>query len=137
LVNLAQAYKWAGKTDAARKIIDAEDWSACDSLFQLAVVVLRDDFKAAAGLMKLVAIGKQLKANDYRDWPLFKEFRKSQIFIDTYQSIYGHGLAALESHLADQLFDSLSGVIVQMKAALPEAGKQTTPKQIENKSGTQ
>ncbi len=102
-------------------------------MFQLAVAVLRDDFQAAASLMKLVSIGEQLKANDYRDWPLFKEFRKSQIFIDAYQSIYGHGLPVLESHLADQLFGSLSGVMVQMKPALPEADKQATPKQIEDK----
>ena len=134
LVNLAQAYKWAGKADTARKILDAEDWSACSSLFQLAVAVLRDEFKAAAGLMKLVSIGDELKANDYRDWPLFKEFRKSQEFIETYQSIYGHGLPALESHLADQLFGSLSGVMARMKPELREAAKQEAPKQIEDNS---
>ena len=134
LVNLAQAYKWAGKADAAQKIIDAEDWSACDSLFHLAVAVLREDFKAAAGLMKVVSMSKQLKANDYRDWPIFKEFRKSQEFIETYQSIYGHGLPVLESHLADQLFGSLSGVIVRMKSELREAAKQEAPKQIEDNS---
>jgi hypothetical protein len=128
-INLAQAYKWAGNADGAAKVVNAEDWSSCDTEFQLAVSVLKGDFRKASQLMKLVEAGNILKKNDYRDWPLFNEFRKSPLFIETYQSIYGHQLVPIESHPADSLFNPFTDVVVTEMTANSSAIGQAPPEQ--------
>jgi len=104
VINLAQAYRWGGHQARATRVIDKEDWSSCDILFRLSVAVLRDDFSKAASLMKLAAAASMIKKNDYRDWPLFTEFRKSNGFATTYESLYGQPLATLEPDQTDSLF---------------------------------
>lgn len=89
IINRAQTYKWVGQPDKCRELIKAEDWSACDSRFQLAVAVLQDDFKTAAKIMKSIGPNGEMDESSYKDWPLFKEFRKSSLFLETYKSIYG------------------------------------------------
>jgi hypothetical protein len=76
VVNRAQAYKWAGQPDRAVQILEAEDFSALKEEFRLAEAVLRDDFHSALALVRVVGSSGGIKLGDYRDWPLFKEFRK-------------------------------------------------------------
>lgn len=86
LLNLAIAYKWNGNNEDCLSIINSEDWSAIDSKYKLAVFVLRDEFEAAKELM--IDIGNKFAEEDYKTWPLFKEFRKSKIFQDAFLGIY-------------------------------------------------
>lgn len=69
-------------------LLDKEDWSACRDDFVLAVSVLKDDFDLASKLM--VAIGRNGKPADveYRTWPLFREFRKSDQFKRAFKKIF-------------------------------------------------
>jgi hypothetical protein len=115
-INLAQAYKWGERPSEAARVIDGEDWSACSPEFQLAVALLRDDFDVAARLMKVVAAANLLAKNDYRDWPLFKEFRKLQVFLDAYQATYGHQLVPIEPNPLDAFF-TRSAAIPAIEAA--------------------
>ena len=80
LVNLAQAYKWSGNPAKASAIIAAEDWTAASNKFKLATAVLREDFASATELMKKIGMEGEIHKAGYRDWPLFKEFRKSEVF---------------------------------------------------------
>jgi len=111
LINLAQAYKWGGKPAEMTTVIDREDWSSCGHEFKLAVAVLRDKFDLAAGLMKSIAAADLIEKNDYRDWPLFIEFRKSQAFQETYQSLYGHHLELIEPSPTDPFFCSIQEIL--------------------------
>lgn len=52
------------------------------------MAVLRDNYEAAANLMP-AAEKDELLHNGYKDWPIFKEFRKSQQFLEAYQKVYG------------------------------------------------
>jgi hypothetical protein len=115
VINLSQAYKWSGDAAQAAKVIGGEDWSSCSHEFQLAVAVLEDDFKVAAGLMKTVNAAGAINKNDYRDWPLFTEFRKSQEFLKTYQEIFGHQLVPIEPHPTDTFFGPITTLTTQIK----------------------
>jgi hypothetical protein len=136
VVNLAQAYKWGGKPAEASKIIEKEDWTSCSADFQLAVAVLKDDFERAASLMKAVAAANLMRKNDYRDWPLFNEFRKSPLFIDAYNCIYGHHLVPIESSPTDVLFGPYLKLITETEDGskatgkeIPEPAKEAQPAQ--------
>lgn len=87
IINQAQAYKWTGKTDKCNELLGQEDWSACETRFRLAVDVLQDDFKSAAACMRKLD-KNDMHDIDYKDWPIFKEFRKSEDFLKAFQEVY-------------------------------------------------
>lgn len=87
VVNRAQAYKWLGKKEKALEIMAAEDWTASSDTFRLADAVIHDDFERAAAYMERA--GKKEDKSSYRDWPLFKEFRKTEAFLRTYEAVFG------------------------------------------------
>lgn len=94
IVNHAQAHKWLGKDDIARKLINKEDWTACGYPFKLAAAVLNDDFDSAAKLMRLIGISDDVKKKDYQEWPLFREFRKSAQFAMAFEAVFGEPFAS-------------------------------------------
>lgn len=89
LLNQAQTYKWLCDNEKCLRIIATNDWSACNDLFNLASLILKDDFANAIIIME--KLGKDLKFDKfwYRDWPIFKEFRKCEEFKTTFLKIYG------------------------------------------------
>lgn len=90
LLNRAQTHKWLGEEDLCKNIIKSKDWSASGSLFQLASSVLLDDFNKAADAMKMIGDNqKVIDKSHYNDWPIFKEFVKSEEFETAYTEIYG------------------------------------------------
>jgi hypothetical protein len=118
VINLAQAYKWSGNEPLASQIIGSADWSSCDIDFKLALAVLKDDFKKAAELMRVANTAKKINESDYRDWPIFKEFIKSQPFIDTFRDIFGHDLEPIQASFTDTLFGPIR--LVESKVAKVE-----------------
>jgi hypothetical protein len=92
VVNRAQAYKWSGDEDSARKIIAAEDWSATSLKFRLAQSVIADDFKVAIDLMRQIGPKGELLKEMYREWPLFREIGKTREFAQAFQEIFGEPL---------------------------------------------
>ena len=88
IVNRAQSYKWNGEDEKARRIMKAVDWSAKSDQFKLADAVLADDWPRAVKMMKKIGRDKSVDQADYRDWPLFREFRKQQAFLDTYEEVF-------------------------------------------------
>ena len=101
ILNRAQAYKWSDDADECRRIVEAEDWSACEPKYRLAVAVLLDDFADAAKWMKTIGSEGTLTQSDYQEWPLFKEFRKTAEFTDTYKDVFGEPFVHIEKLLAD------------------------------------
>ena len=96
IINRAIAYKWKGREDKCREIINDEDWSACSKDFNLAVAVLLNDFNQAIVIMKEIGKDGTLKEVHYREWPVFKEFRKSREFLKTFKRIYSKDFGGLE-----------------------------------------
>jgi len=88
-VNCAQAHKWAGRDDKCKEIMSACDWSAKVDEFKMANAVLLDDWKESVALMKkLGANHDMIDKHAYKDWPLFKEFRKTEDFLTAYKEIF-------------------------------------------------
>ena len=93
VVNRAQAYKWANQDVICQKILRAEDWSAVDDRLSLGVAILKDDFEAAVTLMRKIGVGPLVPKDSYRQWPIFKQFRKSTEFRSAYKNIFGEDFA--------------------------------------------
>jgi len=89
IVNRAQAYKWIGDENTAKKIISSEDWSATNASFRLAKAVILDDFAEADNLMREIGPRGYIDKDAYQIWPLFREYRKSEGFQKTYYDIFG------------------------------------------------
>ena len=89
-INLAQCYKWLKDKNKCLECINQSDWSACSDDFQLCVAVLKDDYVEAAKTMEKIGKSNALPEHSYEDWPIFREFRDQDIFIDTFSHIFGH-----------------------------------------------
>lgn len=89
ILNKVISYKYGGKSEEAISILSKEDWSSCSDKYLLAVFVLKGEFTKSAQIMK--RIGKDDETIDvlaYREWPLFKEFRKSAEFLEAYREVF-------------------------------------------------
>ena len=75
--------------DKCKEIIEGVDWSSSSNKFKIAVSVLTDDYEKATEVM--LEIGKEgsICKEDYMDWPLFQEFRKSEEFLKTFEELFG------------------------------------------------
>lgn len=89
VLNRAQAYKWSNDEQTCGKILAAEDWTAVEGKFALAKAVLINDFSQAVNIMKRIGKGSQIPQEAYKDWPVFREFRKTPEFRDCYRQVFG------------------------------------------------
>ena len=88
-INLAIACNASGETSACKKLLAEEDWSACRDRFKIAVAVLQNKFTEATEIMKRIGKTEEVRRVDYEEWPLFMEFRKTDIFQRTYSEVFG------------------------------------------------
>ena len=102
IINQAIAYKFSGEDDTAKKILMKEDWSASDIVFKFGVEILNDNFEKAGELMKLIGTGNEwINKECYSTWPLFKEFRKNDIFRNIYKEIFQQSYEQTEIVIKD------------------------------------
>ncbi len=101
LVNRAQAYKWSGDKQTTAEILRQQDWSATSDSFKLAEAVLNERYEEAARLMKTIGPSGEPHKVDYRDWPLFREFRKTPEFRKAYEDVFGQ--PAFEAEIEEEL----------------------------------
>lgn len=108
VVNLAIAHKFGGDTEKCAAVLDAEDWSATADDFRLAIAALRDNFDEAAALMKSIGKDKRPGKFEYREWPVFRDFRKSDQFAAAYKEVFGEEftLKAQEPKASESTQDS-------------------------------
>ncbi len=107
VVNRAQTYKWTGDEEKCRKILDGEDWTAANLKFRLAYAVLTDDFTEANRIVTQIQKGDEdLNKHAYKEWPLFRELRKSAEFAALFQEIFGEPLNKIV--VQDKEVDSLT-----------------------------
>ena len=88
IINRAQAYKWAGEDEKAKMIVKSADWSASSDKFKLAEAVLLDDFGKADYLVRKIGSQGDMKMFDYREWPLFREYRKTEGFLQAFEEVF-------------------------------------------------
>ena len=88
VINRAQAYKWSGDVETTKQILSEEDWSATSHEFSLAEAVLLDDFATADDVVKSIGANGGLTKQYYREWPLFREYRKSENFQRIFEDMF-------------------------------------------------
>jgi len=90
IINKAQAYKWNEQEEKCIGIISKVDWSSYSEKFKLVSFVLINDFEKAGNIMlRLGPKDDEIKCESYKDWPVFRDFRKSEIFLKNYETIFG------------------------------------------------
>lgn len=88
MINKALAYYLDNDKKTSQKILNSEDWSI-GLEFKLSVAILNENYDEAKKLM--LKIGPEDEAIDkeaYQEWPLFKRFRDSDVFKETYKELF-------------------------------------------------
>ena len=90
-----------------KAIIGAEDWSAASDKFKIGVAALEGDFDKAAKLMTRIGPEDSPNKGDYREWPIFKQFRQSPQFAKAYSEVFGEPWVevARDSNIPDSADD--------------------------------
>jgi hypothetical protein len=88
-INKAIALKGLEKDCEMKNLLDAVDWSVLAEKFQLAYSVLNEDWESAYKLMLKIGGKGDLTKQCYREWPLFRWFRKTDAFKKAYFETFG------------------------------------------------
>jgi hypothetical protein len=94
VLNLAQAHKWLGNKESMEGVLQSEDWSESNDTFQLATLVLRDQFSEAKEIVKTLHKVGKMTVNEYREWPIFQQFRRDEGFQTLFQELFEEPLDA-------------------------------------------
>ena len=88
IINKAIAYKMLNNEKQCKIIIDREDWSIGNE-FKLAKSILEDNFTEARKIMlKIGSEDELVNMFAYKNWPLFKSFRKTKEFQTAYKEVF-------------------------------------------------
>lgn len=122
MVNKSLAYYLSDKKDEGKKMLSKHDWSATNDKFKLAVAVLQEDFKNAIEIMKSIgANNEHINKDAYREWPLFRVFRKRKDFKEAYKEIFNEELVYIESKPKN-----LEDILSELKRMKEDAEKEKT-----------
>lgn len=91
-INLANAFKKLDNRDRCDKTLAELDWSATSDLFSLSLASLREDTSLAASLLKGLASAGKLRAQDFRDWPVFDWIRGDLDVTRSFEEAFGEPL---------------------------------------------
>ncbi len=88
IINKALSYYLSNDKKKCNDILDKEDWSVGNE-FKLAVSVLKENYEKAKKMMlKIGPDDEELDKEAYQEWPLFKLFRESEIFKETFKELF-------------------------------------------------
>lgn len=121
-INKSLAYYLSDKKDEANKILEKEDWSATNDKFKLSKAVLNENYIEAIKIMKTIGSNNDhINRDAYREWPLFRDFRKRDDFKTSYKEIFGEELIYVEPKPKN-----LEDVLEELKLMKKSAKKEKT-----------
>lgn len=92
IVNRANALRLAKMKEKSLEILDKEDWSATATKFQICVAAVRDDQERLYELMRKEGQTGEVKADQYRQWPVFRRLLKEEKFAEVFMEVFGEPL---------------------------------------------
>lgn len=101
VINLAQAQRWSGDTASAARTLQQIEYGVLDSRFCLAKAALSGEFALAAKYMRQGGHNGPYTKEQYRDWPVFRELRKTPEFANTYLQVFGHSFESVIEELRE------------------------------------
>ena len=121
-INKALAHYLSDKKDDCKKVLEKHDWSATNDKFKLAIAVLREEYENAIELMKSIGTSnKHINQDAYREWPLFRHFRKREDFKLAYKEIFNEELVYIEPKPRN-----LEDILTDLKQLRKEAEEEKT-----------
>lgn len=99
LINLANAIKLQNRKEEAKKLVDEVDWSAKSYMFRVGACAIEDKIDEICEIMILIGKSGEVSSVDYREWPLFRNIRKSDKFKETFEKIFGEPLVVDQKKL--------------------------------------
>ena len=114
IVNKALAYKWSGEEKQAIQIMNSRDWSATSGRFRLANAVILNDFSKADKIVKEIGPnGDKIGKDSYREWSLFREYRKSESFQKIFEEIFSEPLYTAKVEESDVEVSGIDEFIIK------------------------
>ncbi|WP_343747593.1 hypothetical protein [Fluviicola sp.] len=125
-INKALAHYLSNKKEECKKVLEKHDWSATNDKYKLAIAVLKEESEDAIKLMKSIgSTSKDVTKDAYREWPLFREFRKTDTFKTAYVEIFEEEFIYVEPK-PKNLEDIVSEMQQLKKEALEVREKENT-----------
>jgi hypothetical protein len=87
IINKCIALKHLKDKKSMNALLDSVNWKKSGPVFLLAVEVLKGNYDEAEAIMGKMD-GKNPRESDFKDWPLFKEFRETDNFKKAFRKIY-------------------------------------------------
>ncbi len=91
-INLANALRLQKRLPDAKAILANKDWSGSSRVLKLGVAAVSEHIEATVQLMKEVGNKGDIKAEDYRTWPIFRGLRERGEFAQAFKSIFRESL---------------------------------------------
>lgn len=93
ILNRAQAYKWKGDDAKCQSLLAEADTSAWSGELKCPKYALEGRFDKVCEIMQSTGKnGEILKAEQYRNWPIFKEVRGEEKYKETFKAVFGEEL---------------------------------------------
>ena len=89
VINLANALRLQKRDEEARRVLDAEDWSLADDIFQISLKAVRGDVDDVIALMRKNRDHTDLDKERYRSWPVFRSLHDNEKFLNAFQETFG------------------------------------------------
>jgi len=86
LINLCIALKFGGKDFLTK--LHSVDWTPFHTKYHFAVAVLEERFEDAERFMRNQAVLEEMSEEFFKDWPLLRDFRKTDNFKKAYKDIF-------------------------------------------------
>lgn len=91
-VNKALIYSRQKKKKDVDAVIASIEWRILSENFQMAKLVLQEDFEGAAMLMRRLGPQSSVVSElDYLQWPILEEFRKTESFRTAFREVFERG----------------------------------------------
>lgn len=110
VINMAIAYKRLNRLQEMNDLLSREKWEFLDDVYKLAHLCLMGDYAKASNLMVKCGNNDDLKEDGFKTWPIFDEFRDTQLFKDAFKAIFHKEYEPLQEVPIKNLHDIVSEI---------------------------
>ncbi|MET4073306.1 hypothetical protein [Hymenobacter sp. UYCo722] len=96
-INKALSFKLGGNQKACNELVSSKDWSACSDKFKIAKEALLGNHENVAQIMKKLGKEGDIDKTAYKTWPLFDDFRETDLFVNTYKDLFDEDYSVVEA----------------------------------------
>ena len=79
--------KYSGKP--IHEYLHSVDWRPFHPKYHFAIAILEDRYDDAEKLMRSPSVRDEITEEGFKEWPLLRDFRKTEIFQNTYKELFG------------------------------------------------